>query len=71
MGPLLPHLLVEQIGTIRYFVDDVSIESACNPPSASWTNPSPACASAGTINLNGLITGAGGGTWSGTWGFWN
>lgn len=32
----------------------------------SWTNPSPVCESGGTINLNSLITGTPGGTWSGT-----
>ena len=32
----------------------------------SWTNPSPICAAAGSINLNSLITGTAGGTWSGT-----
>ncbi|GAB4250884.1 MAG: hypothetical protein Kow0079_04470 [Vicingaceae bacterium] len=34
--------------------------------SPSWTNPSPICAAAGPINLNTLITGTAGGTWSGT-----
>ncbi|NQX98372.1 MAG: hypothetical protein HRT73_10915, partial [Flavobacteriales bacterium] len=33
---------------------------------AGWTNPSTICAAAGSINLNSLITGTGGGTWSGT-----
>ncbi len=33
---------------------------------SSWTNPSPLCASGGPINLNTLITGTTGGTWSGT-----
>ena len=32
----------------------------------AWTNPNTVCASAGTINLNGLITGTTGGSWSGT-----
>ena len=32
----------------------------------SWTNPSPVCAAAGNINLDNLITGTTGGTWSGT-----
>ena len=34
--------------------------------SATWTNPSPICAAAGSINLNSLVTGTAGGTWSGT-----
>jgi gliding motility-associated-like protein len=37
--------------------------SSVNP---AWTNPSPICAAAGSINLNSLITGTTGGTWSGT-----
>jgi len=53
-------------GTIRYFVDDVSVEVACSMPSAAWTNPSSICAAAGNINLNSLITGTAGGSWSGT-----
>jgi gliding motility-associated-like protein len=32
----------------------------------SWTNPSPVCAAAGNVNLNTLVTGTAGGTWSGT-----
>lgn len=32
---------------------------------ASWTNPGTVCATAGNINLNALITGTTGGTWSG------
>jgi gliding motility-associated-like protein len=32
----------------------------------AWTNPSPICAASGSINLNNLITGTTGGTWSGT-----
>ena len=53
-------------GTIRYFVDDISVTTACPTQSAAWTNPSPICAAAGSINLNSLVTGTGGGTWSGT-----
>ncbi|HRO75979.1 MAG TPA: gliding motility-associated C-terminal domain-containing protein [Crocinitomicaceae bacterium] len=33
---------------------------------ATWTPPNPLCANAGVINLNDLITGTPGGTWSGT-----
>jgi gliding motility-associated-like protein len=32
----------------------------------AWTNPTPICENAGSINLNSLITGTGGGSWSGT-----
>src|SRR5690606_16573110 len=32
----------------------------------AWTNPSPICAASGSINLNNLITGTTGGSWSGT-----
>ncbi len=32
----------------------------------SWTDPSPVCESGGNVNLNGLITGTPGGSWSGT-----
>ncbi len=32
----------------------------------TWTDPSPVCESGGNVNLNGLITGTPGGTWSGT-----
>ena len=35
-------------------------------PDATWNNPGPVCEGSGTINLNSLITGTGGGTWSGT-----
>jgi hypothetical protein len=41
----------------------VTVNPVVNP---SWTNPSPICASSGSINLNSLITGTAGGTWSGT-----
>lgn len=41
----------------------VTVNPVVNP---AWTNPSPICAAAGTINLNNLITGTTGGTWSGT-----
>lgn len=34
--------------------------------SPTWTNPSPICETGGTINLDLLITGTTGGTWSGT-----
>lgn len=34
--------------------------------SSAWTSPGTICASAGNINLNTLITGDAGGTWSGT-----
>jgi len=41
----------------------VTVNPVVNP---AWTNPSPICAAAGSINLNSLITGTTGGTWSGT-----
>ena len=41
----------------------VTVNPVVNP---SWTNPSNICAAAGSINLNSLITGTAGGTWSGT-----
>lgn len=41
----------------------VTVNPVVNP---AWTNPSPICAAAGSINLNNLITGTTGGTWSGT-----
>ncbi|MBL1233602.1 MAG: gliding motility-associated C-terminal domain-containing protein [Flavobacteriales bacterium] len=41
----------------------VTVNPVVNP---AWTNPSPICAAAGNINLNSLITGTTGGTWSGT-----
>ncbi|MBK9192481.1 MAG: hypothetical protein IPM77_13810 [Crocinitomicaceae bacterium] len=34
--------------------------------SSAWTSPGTICANAGTINLDALITGDAGGTWSGT-----
>ena len=44
-------------------VQTITVVPDVNP---SWTNPSPICAAAGSINLNTLITGTAGGTWSGT-----
>lgn len=41
----------------------ITVEPDVDP---SWTDPSPVCESGGTVNLNGLITGTPGGTWSGT-----
>jgi gliding motility-associated-like protein len=41
----------------------ITVEPDVDP---SWTDPSPICASAGSINLNALITGTTGGSWSGT-----
>ena len=41
----------------------VTVNPVVNP---AWTNPSPICAAAGSINLNTLVTGTAGGTWSGT-----
>ncbi len=35
-------------------------------PVASWTSPGTVCASSGTINLDALVTGTTGGTWSGS-----
>lgn len=37
-----------------------------DPYSAAWTTPAPMCSNAGSINLNSLVTGTAGGTWSGT-----
>jgi gliding motility-associated-like protein len=45
------------------FVQTITVNPDVDP---SWTNPSAICASAGSINLNSLITGTSGGTWSGT-----
>ncbi|HBG71104.1 MAG: hypothetical protein A2W93_02630 [Bacteroidetes bacterium GWF2_43_63] len=36
------------------------------PPSAAWTAPAAMCQNAGSLNLNSLVTGSPGGTWSGT-----
>lgn len=36
------------------------------PKNPDWTAPTPMCAASGSINLNNLITGTPGGTWSGT-----
>src|SRR5690606_8335051 len=41
----------------------ITVRPDVNP---AWTNPSPICAAAGSINLNSLITGTTGGSWSGT-----
>jgi gliding motility-associated-like protein len=48
---------VEQLGISINVIPDVD---------PLWTNPSPICASAGMINLDLLITGTTGGSWSGT-----
>jgi gliding motility-associated-like protein len=37
-----------------------------NPNTATWTTPAAMCANAASVNLNALITGTTGGTWSGT-----
>lgn len=46
------------------------IHEGCTAPftpyDASWMNPGPLCGGNDTINLNDLVTGAKGGTWSGT-----
>lgn len=36
-----------------------------NPNNPAWTAPAPMCSTAGSINLNTLVTGTAGGTWSG------
>jgi gliding motility-associated-like protein len=59
--------------TITYTVgtapcDDVSAQTITVTPALdpSWTNPGTICEADGTIDLNALITGDTGGTWSGT-----
>lgn len=37
-----------------------------NGPVANWTSPGTVCATGGAINLNNLLTGTAGGTWTGT-----
>ncbi|MDQ3047160.1 MAG: hypothetical protein M3R27_06395, partial [Bacteroidota bacterium] len=37
-----------------------------NPYNASWTPPAALCTNSGSVNLNTLVTGTAGGTWSGT-----
>jgi gliding motility-associated-like protein len=37
-----------------------------NPYTATWTPPAAMCSNAASINLNSLVTGTAGGTWSGT-----
>ncbi|MCW3072317.1 MAG: hypothetical protein JWO44_2207 [Bacteroidetes bacterium] len=37
-----------------------------NPNNPAWTTPAAMCTTAGSINLNTLVTGTAGGTWSGT-----
>ncbi|MCW3086386.1 MAG: hypothetical protein JWP12_3752 [Bacteroidetes bacterium] len=37
-----------------------------NPNNPAWTAPAALCANAASINLNSLVTGTAGGTWSGT-----
>jgi gliding motility-associated-like protein len=44
-------------------VQNITVEPDVDP---SWTTPGSVCATAGNINLNTLITGTTGGTWSGT-----
>ncbi len=62
--------------TVSYFVG-TALPSACNASGTAsitilpdvdpaWSNPSPICETGGSINLNTLITGTAGGTWSGT-----
>ncbi|MBI1287697.1 MAG: T9SS type B sorting domain-containing protein [Flavobacteriales bacterium] len=47
---------------------EVSAQSITVTPTvtADWTTPGVVCESGGTINLNALVTGSSGGTWSGT-----
>lgn len=57
--------------TVSFTVDGVPTYSntGCTAPvsvfSANWTNPSPICSTNPIINLNNLVTGTPGGTWSG------
>ena len=44
-------------------VDNFQFTNVCDP---GWTPPSPVCSTDPAINLDGLITGDTGGTWSGT-----
>ncbi|MFL5762658.1 MAG: PKD-like domain-containing protein [Bacteroidia bacterium] len=37
-----------------------------NPYTATWTPPAAMCSTAASVNLNALVTGTAGGTWSGT-----
>jgi len=37
-----------------------------NPYNAAWTSPAALCTNSASINLNALVTGTAGGTWSGT-----
>ena len=59
--------------TIKYIVGTAPCQDSLTQTitvipiaSASWTNPSPICETSGNINLDSLITGTMGGTWSGT-----
>lgn len=59
--------------TITYTVGNAPCQESQNQSvtvepdvDASWTDPSPICAAAGSINLDALVTGTAGGTWSGT-----
>ncbi|UKN03391.1 gliding motility-associated C-terminal domain-containing protein [Paracrocinitomix mangrovi] len=51
--------------TVYYYVDDFVVQPAITPCNAGWTTTT-ACSTDGPINLNALITGDAGGTWSGT-----
>ncbi|MGB3870114.1 MAG: HYR domain-containing protein [Flavobacteriales bacterium] len=43
----------------------VVIIALTSQPSAAWSTPDPICSSAAAIDLNALVTGVAGGTWSG------
>jgi gliding motility-associated-like protein len=57
--------------TVTFTVDGIPSysNSGCTAPvtifSANWTNPTPVCSTNPVINLNSLVTGTPGGTWSG------
>lgn len=48
---------------VQVLTQSISVEATIT---ANWTNPGTVCESDGNINLNALITGTAGGTWSGT-----
>lgn len=50
-------------GTPTY--GNTGCQAPFEPFSAEWTNPGPLCQTSAPINLNNLVTGTAGGTWSG------
>ncbi|MFM1875459.1 MAG: hypothetical protein RL266_1196 [Bacteroidota bacterium] len=60
------HSITYTVGTApceETLTQDIVVEPVSN---ASWNAPSVVCEAAGIVNLNNLITGTTGGTWSGT-----